>query len=65
MVFRANPAKGYMIDVTGTIPDSRHLRLRCTKWLKWNGRGKYLGKIAFTEIWTRGRGVFADPFSPQ
>lgn len=65
VVFKANPAKGYMVDVTGTIPDSRHLRLRCANWPKWNNQGKYLGKDTITEIWTRGHGIFADPFSPR
>ena len=65
VVFKIDPAKHHTIDVTGTIPDSDHLRLRCTNWPKWNSRGKYLGKTAFTEFWTRGRDVFTDPFRPQ
>ena len=64
-VFKLDPTKRYAIDVTATVADPGHLRLRCTNWPKWNSKGKFLAKVALTEIWTRSEGVFEPPAQPE
>jgi hypothetical protein len=60
-VFKADPNKHYSLDVTATLADPGHLRLRCTNWPKWSSQGKFLGKDTMTAVWARAEGVFEPP----
>jgi hypothetical protein len=55
VIFHADMSKKrYAINVTATVADSRHLRLRCMNWPVWDKRGKFMGrKSVYNEVWTR------------
>jgi hypothetical protein len=60
-VFRVDPFKRFTIDVTATVVDADHVRLRCGNWPKWNSRGKFLAKDTLTEVLTRSEGAVVPP----
>ncbi len=61
VVFAADAPKRYTIDVTVTVGDANHLRLRYENWPKWNSRGEFVGKVAQTELWTHSDSIFGKP----
>jgi hypothetical protein len=61
VVFALDAPKQYAIDVTMTVGDVNHLRLRCENWPKWNSQGKLIGKVALSELWTRSDSIFGKP----
>jgi hypothetical protein len=61
VVFASEASTHYTIDVTMTVGDGNHLRLRCENWPKWSGQGKLIGRVALTELWTRSDSIFGKP----
>ena len=61
VVFAADAPKRYTIDVTMTVGDANHLRLRFDKWPQWNGRGELISRVMVTELWTRSDSIFGKP----
>jgi hypothetical protein len=61
VVFAQDASKHYTIDVTMTIGDGNHLRLRCENWPKWSGQGKLISQAAQTELWSRSDSIFGKP----
>ena len=61
VVFAADAPKTHAVDVTMTIGDANHLRLRCENWPQWNSRGEITGKVTTTEFWRRSDSNFRKP----
>jgi hypothetical protein len=65
-VFKADSTKRYAVDVTATIADPGHLRVRCTNWPKWTANGKYISKGTLTDVWARsGDAPVPPPVRPE